>query len=295
IEEHIMSAVLESADAITCTLVGATHYTINHLKFKTVVIDEAGQAMEPATWIPITKAEKVVLAGDPFQLPPTVKGTAAAKAGLGTSLLEVCIKNGLKSSLLDTQYRMNATIMGFSNLWFYQNKLTAHPSAIDQALDEFPLEFIDTAGCSYDEEINPSTVSFFNKGEADILQKHLQNLRQSHPEPLSFGLISPYREQVRYLETLLGNLPHTDIQTVDGFQGNEKDVIYISLVRSNDKGEIGFLMDYRRMNVAMTRARKKLVIIGDSATIGQDKFYKAFLEYAEKHGQYSSAWEWVGW
>jgi len=302
IENSLVEAIINGADAITCTLVGSMNKFIAAKEFHTVIIDEAAQALEPSTWIPITKARKVILSGDPFQLPPTVKSYQAQSAGLNITLIEKCIQRLPGVSLLTTQYRMHQDIMGFSNQYFYKGGLIAHNSVQYHSLDGIetgflPVEFIDTAGCSFDEKINPETRSIFNPAEFQILYKHLEGLAQNIASNFSVGVISPYREQVVYMEGQFKNLyagfPHIqlDINTIDSFQGQERDVIYISLVRSNDKGEIGFLSDYRRMNVAMTRARKKLIIIGDSGTLGSHSFYNQLLEYIEHNGSYRTAWE----
>lgn len=306
LEDYAVMDILNKADVVTCTLVGSVNRYLEGKKFETVVIDEAAQALEPATWIPIAKAGKVVLSGDPFQLPPTVKSVEASKSGLSTTLIEKCLNRLPEVSLLKVQYRMHQAIMGFSNREFYSNELQADDSVAGHTIDlpdNAPLVFIDTAGCSFDEKQNPETQSLYNPGEFDILRRHLDAMlapAQGHTEVLpGIGIISPYREQVKYIREQLEKDPEIpegldlDIDTIDSFQGQERDVIYISLVRSNDKSEIGFLADYRRMNVAMTRARKKLVVIGDSATLGQHRFYLDFLEYVEDVGAYHSAWEWM--
>ncbi len=308
LEDRLISEILMSADVIACTLVNTTSRLLQNMKFKTVVIDEAAQALEPATWIPISRVEKVVLAGDPFQLPPTVKSIDAKRKGLEITLLEKAIQEVEEVSFLNVQYRMNETIMGFSNNRFYEGALMASEFVAQWKMPEpnnQPIVFIDTAGCGFEEEKNPETLSSFNKGEHFILREHLLKFTSTFPEDqwehTSIAIISPYRAQCEYIdeefsndESLEAYLEHIDINTIDAFQGQERDLIYISLVRSNDKGEIGFLKDYRRMNVAMTRAKKQLVVIGDSATMGNDDFYQAFLEYAETHGQYQSAWEYMG-
>lgn len=303
LEKRIIDEILDGAHVITCTLVGSAHPVLDNRKFRTVFIDEAAQALEPATWIPILKASRVVLAGDPFQLPPTVKSNDAKKQGFDITLIEKSIKHLETVSFLDVQYRMNKTIMGFSNRRFYDNLLKAHPSVSERILvnfhDEKPVVFIDTAGCSFDEHIHPENKSRFNPEEFYALREHLYQYLDAFPyEKPSIGIISPYREQVVFMEKeieidpLLSGINLT-VQTIDGFQGQERDVIYISLVRSNTKSEIGFLNDYRRMNVAMTRARMKLIVVGDSGTIGNDKFYEAFLAYADTEGSYRSAWEFM--
>ncbi len=301
IENSLVDAIISGADAITCTLVGSMNKFIADREFHTVIIDEAAQALEPSTWIPITKAQKVILSGDPFQLPPTLKSFEAQKGGLNITLIEKCIHRLPEVSLLTTQYRMHEDIMGFSNQYFYKGNLIAHSSVKTHSLGIetgfLPVEFIDTAGCSFDEKTNPESRSIFNPAEFQVIYKHLENLAQDKGSGFSVGIISPYREQVVYMEeqfkNLSGEFSHLqiDINTIDSFQGQERDVIYISLVRSNDKGEIGFLSDYRRMNVAMTRSRKKLVMIGDSGTLGSHSFYNELLEYIEHNGSYRTAWE----
>lgn len=296
-EDTLIEHVLDGADVIICTLVGATSRYLKQRKFYTVIIDEAAQAMEAATWIPITRAQKVLLAGDPLQLPPTVKSVKAGKEGLNTTLLESCIKKHQRVSLLDTQYRMNSKIMGFSNREFYGGALKADDSVKDHSIDEAPISFVDTAGCGFDEERDKETRSLFNSGEIDLVKKLLEQHLLAHQELYTIGLISPYREQVRRLEETLKKqfdfLPRTKIDTIDSFQGQERDLIIISLARSNEGNEIGFLKDYRRLNVALTRARKKLIVIGDSATLGNDKFYSRFLDYIDEMGGYHSAYEYL--
>ncbi len=303
LEKKLIEQLLDSANVIICTLVASANFVLDGRKFRTVVIDEAAQALEPAAWIPILKASRVILAGDPFQLPPTVKSQEAKRGGFDKTLLEKCLIRLPSVNFLDVQYRMNAAIMGFSNRWFYDGLLRAHPSVIDRQMpilhDEKSVVFIDTAGCGFDEKVHPENKSRFNPEEFFVVREHLYQFLQlfTYEKP-SVGLISPYREQVVWMKNELENDDilrgeNLTIQTIDGFQGQERDVIYISLVRSNTKSEIGFLTDYRRMNVAMTRARMKLVVVGDSGTIGNDKFYKEFLEYVEAEGTYRSAWEFM--
>jgi ATP-dependent RNA/DNA helicase IGHMBP2 len=303
LEKKLIEQLLDSADVIICTLVASANSVLDGRKFRTVVIDEAAQALEPAAWIPILKASRVILAGDPFQLPPTVKSHEAKKGGFDKTLLEKCLPRLPSVNFLDVQYRMNAAIMGFSNRWFYDGLLRAHPSVIDRQMPTLHTEkavvFIDTAGCGFDEKIHPENKSRFNPEEFFVVREHLYQFLQlfAYEKP-SIGLISPYREQVVWMKNDLEtdeilSSEKLTVQTIDGFQGQERDVIYISLVRSNTKSEIGFLTDYRRMNVAMTRARMKLVVIGDSGTVGNDKFYKEFLEYVEAEGTYRSAWEFM--
>lgn len=343
LEQRLIDQVLTSAHAITCTLVGAANQVLDRYHFRTCVIDEAAQALEPACWIPILKSSRVVLAGDPFQLPPTVKSIEAARKGLSRTLIEHAIEDlPDRVFLLDTQYRMHHAIMGFSNRYFYNDALRAHQTVGDRRLLTLngsgdtvtffdPITFIDTAGCGFDEKnttaADGSSPSKANYEEALLVREHLLQLLaqfpESQPRP-TIGVLSPYRGQVNYLEevfredpvfgpmlrqrntassaqSVLDESEHNadamrhliTINTIDGFQGQERDVIYISLVRSNLKNEIGFLSDYRRMNVAMTRARMLLVVIGDSGTIGQNKFYSAFLDYCQENGKYQTAWEYM--
>lgn len=304
LEEVTIDNILASANVITCTLVGITNKVVSKLKFQTVFIDEAAQALEPATWIPILRAKRVIFSGDPLQLPPTVKCDKAMRKGFNVTMMERGIEF-LPSTLLRTQYRMHETIMGFSNQQFYENKLIADHSVRHKNLpqnngNDLPLEFIDTAGCGFLEIENAEYKSRYNPDEYKILREHLYQLIENLPEGNhpSIGIISPYREQVIHIQQEVeidSDLENCDltINTIDGFQGQERDVIYISLVRSNDKGSVGFLADYRRMNVAMTRAKMKLVIVGDSATIGNHNFYKNFLDYCDSVGAYRTAWEFM--
>lgn len=312
LEDFIVDELFKTAQVICCTPVTSTHRALQRKKFNTLFFDEASQALEPMVWIPLLKCKRLILCGDHFQLPPVVKSIEAKKGGLDETLLDRCIKLPDAVSLLNRQYRMSSAIMGFSNQYFYNNELIADESVSAHALvnDEYSflsksIEFIDTAGCSFDEIQNPETLSYFNPKEGDILFKHLQQLLLDYTAnenlpSISVGIISPYKEQrewlkenINHLELDKSKLDSLSVKTIDGFQGEERDVIYISLVRSNDKHEIGFLNDLRRMNVAITRAKKKLVVIGDSATIGSSPFYQSFLEYCEKNGAYRTAWEWA--
>lgn len=305
IEQYIIDDVLAKTQVVTATLVGANHYTVRDLRYHTVVIDEAGQALEPACWIPILKAQKVILAGDHCQLPPTIKSDTAAKDGLGTTLLEKCVAHHPETvTMLEEQYRMNMQIMGYSSQVFYQNRLQAHTSVANWRVfaGDKPLLFIDTAGCGFDEKLEGTSST--NPEEATLLFKHLVQLAaewQAHTKDNRFpsiGIISPYKQQIQVLAEQLTSVTELQpylssiaINTVDSFQGQERDVIYISMTRSNAEGNIGFLADIRRMNVAMTRARKKLVVVGDSATLAHLPFYADFISYTENIDAYQSAWE----
>jgi ATP-dependent RNA/DNA helicase IGHMBP2 len=306
-EQFIIDDLVAKAQVITATLVGSNHYTVRNVKFGTLVIDEAGQALEPACWIPILKAQKVIMAGDHFQLAPTIKSNEAARGGLSTTLLEKCAALHPEAvALLDEQYRMNETIMGFSSKEFYGNRLKANGAVAHQLLfaGDVPLTFVDTAGCGFDEKLEGTSST--NPEEAAFLIKHLTQLATHEGTGYTFetfptvAVISPYKEQIRILKELLLSSdilqPYADkisVNTIDSFQGQERDVVYISMVRSNTTGEIGFLSDIRRMNVAMTRARKKLVVIGDSSTLGNFPFYADFIAYAEGVNGYVSAWEYM--
>ncbi|RXK87306.1 AAA domain-containing protein [Filimonas effusa] len=306
-ESYIVNDLLARAQVITATLVGANHYTVAHLKYRTVVIDEAGQALEPACWIPILKGKKLVLAGDHCQLPPTVKSQEAGRNGLNTTLLEKTVALHPEAVvLLDEQYRMHEMIMGYASNVFYQNRLQAHASVAQQQLlpEELPVSFVDTAGCGFEERLEGTSVT--NPEEAAFLIKHLTQLAarlESSYTAATFptiAIISPYKQQVELLkEQLLHTpalLPYTSsvsVNTIDSFQGQERDIVYISMTRSNTENVIGFLSDTRRMNVAMTRARKKLVVIGDSATLSQLPFYSNFITYTEERNAYQSAWEFM--
>ena len=288
--------VLVKNQVVTCTPVVSMHREIGKEKFDTLIFDEAGQTMEPMCWIPIQKVKKVILAGDHLQLPPTVKSEDAIKKGLAISLLEKLMPIESISEMLAIQYRMNAKIMQFPSQWFYDNKLEAHSSVKDHKLDDTIIQFIDTAGTGYEEELLGAPYGIRNKQEADLLLTILRSIVDEHATA-SIGIISPYKLQIQYLREQLmeQNLvsKNIQVQTVDGFQGQEKDIIIISLVRSNGKQEIGFLKDLRRMNVAITRARKKLIVIGDSSTLSVSKFYAGFQEYVESHDGYHSAWEYI--
>lgn len=304
LEFYIINDLIQNSDVITCTLVGSSHPLLKGKRYKSVFIDEAAQALEPACWIPILRADRVIFAGDHCQLPPTIKSIEASREGLSQTLFEKCIQRQPKTSfMLQLQYRMHEDIMQFSSRYFYHNELIAHESVKFERIhpDELPVEFIDTAGCGFNETQDPETLSRFNGEEAQLLIRQLEKLgtRISLPErTFTIGIITPYRAQVDHLKkleeesTILEPLhPLITINTVDAFQGQERDVIVISLVRSNDKGEVGFLGDIRRINVAMTRAKKKLIIIGDSATLGSHAFYLELLDYVQQKGFYKSAWE----
>ncbi len=311
LEDYITDELFKTAQVICCTPVTSTHRALQRKKFNTLFFDEASQALEPMVWIPLIKCNRLILSGDHFQLPPVVKSQEAKKGGLDYTLLDRCIEFKEAVVLLNRQYRMNNAIMGFSNSYFYKNELVADDSVSEQLVYNDStgylgksVEFIDTAGCAFDEIQNPETLSHYNPKEGEIVFKHLEQLLLDYAAipnlpMLDIGIISPYKEQREWLRDNVAEqnfekskLHSLSIKTIDGFQGEERDIIYISLVRSNERQEIGFLSDLRRMNVAITRAKKKLVVVGDSATVGSNPFYKTFLEYCETHGMYRTAWEW---
>ncbi|HEY4109455.1 AAA domain-containing protein [Puia sp.] len=325
-EQYIIDDIVSHAQVVTATLVGSNHYTVRSLRYQTAVIDEAGQALEPACWIPALKAQRLVLAGDHCQLPPTIKSETAPKApagmagmstdapggsgspaaaGLAQTLLEKLVARYPEAVvLLEQQYRMHEQIMGYSSEVFYRHQLKAHPSVAGHTLFDgaSPLTFIDTAGCGYDERSEGKGIT--NPEEAAFLVRHVtrlvEELSAHYPagDLPTLAIISPYRSQVQLLQDLVrqtGALkPYAGritVNTIDGFQGQERDIVYLGMTRSNADSRIGFLSEIRRMNVAMTRARKKLVVIGDSATLSRLPFYAGFIAYAERHSAYQSAWE----
>ena len=306
-EQYISDDIIAKAQVITATLAGSNHFTVQKLKYNTVVIDEAGQALEPACWIPILKGKKLILAGDHLQLPPTIKSDEAARNGLNKTLLEKCVALHPESVvLLEEQYRMNEIIMGFSSREFYENKLKANASVAHHLLfiNDDPLQFIDTAGCGFEEKSDGTSMT--NPEEAVFLFKHITQFVlqlsafynvENFP---TIAIISPYKQQVNFLKDLFLHAKELHIykekiavNTIDSFQGQERDIVYISMTRSNADAVIGFLADTRRMNVAMTRARKKLVVIGDSGTLSRLPFYSDFISYAEENNAYKSAWEFM--
>jgi predicted DNA helicase len=272
------------AEVVLGTPVGLYDARMQQIKFQTLVMDEAGQCIEPLAWCIFPLADKYVLAGDPWQLPPTVLSYEAAQKGLNKSILEVSMSLATQVFLLNTQYRMREALAGFSGDYFYKGLLLS--AAHLQNVHPGHLTFIDTAGSGLNEKNGSSGFSLQNEGELQIVLKLMES---EVLQPMQTAFISPYAGQVAAAKELLPSVMR--ISTIDSFQGQEKETIILSLVRSNDDGEIGFLKDYRRMNVAITRAKEQLFVIGDSATIGGDPFYNAFLTYIEQHGTYRSVWE----
>lgn len=304
-ENQVVEGIFDDARVIACTLVGTSHRLVRKRHFRTVFLDEAGQALEAGAWIPVCRAERIVMAGDHHQLPPTVHNPAASE--LGISLFEKAHQRQPESAqLLNLQYRMHELIMRFPSQYFYDAQLQAHPSVAthvmapesDDAELNQALLWIDTAGCGFEEEQDAESLSYRNPEEGQMLLDWLLQYGQALPAEarISVGVIAPYRQQVHWLREHQPQWPEqlqVEIETVDSFQGQERDLICLSLVRSNDRGEIGFLQDIRRTNVAMTRARKKLVMIGDSATLAHHRFYQALLEYTQAESSWRSAWEFM--
>lgn len=297
LEIRINESLFSEARVIACTLVGSANRLLSGQKFGTLFIDEAVQALEAACWIPIRKADRVILAGDHCQLPPTVKAPEALRAGLGHTLMQTIVKNKPDTvSLLKLQYRMNDEIMRFSSEWFYGGMLQSAPEVKYRSILDFdtPIEWINTEGLDCNEELIGENYGRINKSEAELsieqLKGYITKIGRERflDERIDVGMISPYKAQVQYLRRLVRNdaffKPYRQaitINTVDGFQGQERDVILISLVRANEEGQIGFLNDLRRMNVAITRARMKLIILGDASTLTRHAFYKKLYTYIE--------------
>ena len=297
IEIRINAELFGEARVIASTLTGSANRLLEGQKYHTLFIDEAAQALEAACWIPIRRASRVIFAGDHCQLPPTVKSLPALKGGLGKTLME-CIVERLPEAvtLLGVQYRMNEEIMRFSSDWFYGGKVQTAPQIKYRGILDYdlPMVWVDTSDLDIHEEFVGESFGRINKIEAELtlneLKKYFTTIGKTRilEERIDVGIISPYRAQVQYLRRLIKKnefyKPYRhliSVNTVDGFQGQERDIIVISLVRSNDEGQIGFLRDLRRMNVAITRARMKLIILGDAKTMTRHPFYKKLFEYVQ--------------
>ena len=275
--------LFEEADVIAGTPIGLYDARLNHLHFQTIVIDEAGQCIEPLAWCIFPMANKIVLAGDHWQLPPTVLSNEAARLGFNRSILEIAIEKVHAVFMLNIQYRMREVIAGFSSNYFYNSLLLTAAHLQNKGVH---LTFIDTAGSGFNEVHGADGSSLQNKGELQIIQKLIET---ESLDLSTTAVISPYAGQVTAAKEIFSK--QLRISTIDSFQGQEKETIIVSLVRSNDEGIIGFLNDYRRMNVAITRAKEQLFVIGDSATLGGDNFYNSFLTYIEEAGMYRTVWE----
>jgi len=275
--------LFEEAQVIAGTPVGLYDAQLHKYNFKTLVIDEAGQLIEPLAWCIFPLAEKTVLAGDHWQLPPTVLSHEAMRIGFNRSILEVAVRHNANVYLLNTQYRMRPAIAGFSSAYFYENLLLTAAHLVNSGTH---ISFIDTAGSGFNETRGADGSSLQNEGELRIVQKLFET---ELTDLASTAFISPYAGQVTAAKEMLP--AGLRISTIDSFQGQETGTVIVSLVRSNDDGDIGFLKDYRRMNVAITRAKEQLFVIGDSATLGADPFYNTFLTYVEGQGSYRTVWE----
>ena len=298
LEIRINASLFDEARVIACTLASSAHRVLMGMKFGTLFIDEAAQALEAACWIAIRKADRVVLAGDHCQLPPTIKCHEAMRGGLDKTLMQHIVQNKPEAiSLLKIQYRMNDEIMRFSSDWFYHGALTSAPEVKYRSILDYDtaIVWVNTEGMDCNEEFVGESFGRINKQEANLsieeLKKYINKIGKERllEERIDFGLISPYKAQVQYLRQLIRKdaffkpfRSQITINTVDGFQGQERDVILISLVRANEDGQIGFLNDLRRMNVAITRARMKLIILGDASTLTKHPFYKKLYEYIEE-------------
>lgn len=302
LEQQVLDLILDDADVI-CATTTFDDSLIGGDRFDLVVIDEAAQSTEPGCWIPLLRGDRVILAGDHLQLPPTVLSKPAAAEGFETSLLERMVNAYGKgiNRRLTVQYRMHEQIMRFSSDTFYDGELIADasvrghrlvdlPEMLDLPLTREPVTFIDTAGKGWEEELEEEGESKFNPGEGALVLSKVRELCEAGLPAKDIAVIAPYAAQVRWLRDRC-ELDELEIDTVDGFQGREKEAVVISLVRSNFTGEIGFLGDVRRMNVAITRARRKLILVGDSATLAGHEFYNSLLAYFESIGAYRSAWE----
>ncbi len=304
IEYALGRQILAASDVVLVTH-GGIAKPILKKSFDLLIMDEASQATEALSWVPITQTKKVIFAGDPLQLPPTIYSEEAKKQGLGITLMErlQTLLPPEGQTLLRIQYRMHETIMGFSSQQFYEGALEADesvrthtaaelPGVASTPLTQEPLIFVDTAGSGYEESWNDLLESRENEGEAKLALYFYQQLREAGIPAKSMALLTPYVAQSRLLRHL-ANDPAVEIGSIDGFQGREKEAVILSLVRSNSTGEVGFLGDTRRMNVGMTRSRRLLIVLGDSGTLSRHPFYLKFIEYADAKNAHHSAWEWI--
>ncbi|WCJ33922.1 DNA-binding protein putative [Euphorbia peplus] len=305
-QQLAVADVIKNANVVLTTLTGALSHKLDHISFDLVIIDEAAQALEVACWIALLKGSRCILAGDHLQLPPTIQSVEAEKKGLGRTLFErlADLYGDEVTSMLTVQYRMHELIMNWSSKELYNSKVKAHASVAAHMLfdlegvkkssvTESTLLLIDTAGCDMEEKKDEED-STLNEGEAEVAVAHAKRLVESGVQASDIGLITPYAAQVVLLRMLRSNedkLKDVEISTVDGFQGREKEAIIISMVRSNSKKEVGFLSDHRRMNVAVTRARRHCCVVCDTETVSSDGFLKRLIDYFEEHGEYASASE----
>jgi superfamily I DNA and/or RNA helicase len=294
LEERAGADVLSRAPVVVATLTGIDAPPLAGRRFALAVVDEATQAVEPAAYLALLRAGRAVLAGDPMQLPPTILSRAAEEGGLGISLFErLAGLHPAASVMLEEQHRMNRLIMDYPSRALYGGRLRAHPDVAGHAIDDRPLVFVDTAGRGLEEETPEGSDSKQNPGEAALAASEVERILALGVAPADVAVISPYDAQVQRLRQLLAARVEEglEVDTVDGFQGREKEAVVVSLVRSSDAGDVGFLADVRRMNVAVTRARRKLVVVGDSATVSRHPFHEGFVRHAQDVGGWVSAWE----
>ncbi|KAK3035165.1 hypothetical protein RJ639_032838, partial [Escallonia herrerae] len=305
-QQLAVTDVIKNSDVVLTTLTGALSHKLDSTSFDLVIIDEAAQALEIACWIALLKGSRCILSGDHLQLPPTVQSVEAEKKGLGRTLFErlADLYGDEAMAMLTVQYRMHELIMNWSSKELYNSKIKAHPSVAAHKLSDLEdvrttsstepaLLIVDIAGCDMEEKKDEED-STLNEGEAEVAVAHAKRLFHSGVRASDIGIITPYAAQVVLLKTLRSkedNLKEVEISTVDGFQGREKEAIIISMVRSNSKKEVGFLSDHRRMNVAVTRARRQCCLVCDTETVSSDRFLKRLVEYFEEHGEYLSASE----
>lgn len=300
--KRAQQTILERAEVICATAAGADAALLGKRSFDWVILDEATQAVDPIALVPLTRTTRAVLAGDPFQLPPTVISPQATRQGLGVTLFErACERDELVTMLVE-QHRMHASIMRFPSDETYSSRLIAHDHVAGHTLDDLrvapdehrthPLVFLDTAGKGWEDERDPESRSTRNPGQAERCAQEVRALVERGLAASEIAVITPYKAQVKLLRDLLRDLQEQglEIVSVDGFQGREKEAVVLDLVRSNALGEIGFLSDTRRMNVALTRAKRQLIVIGDSATISAHSYYAAFLDAVQERGVWLSAW-----
>jgi hypothetical protein len=295
LEARAEAEILARAPVVLATLTSLDGPALAGRAFDLAVVDEATQAVEPAAYLALLRATRAVLAGDHLQLPPTVLSAEAQQGGLAASLFErLALAHGDAVKVtLAVQHRMNERIMRFPSDALYAGLLRAHPDVADHALDDAPLEVVDTSGRGFEEATPEGSDSRLNEGEAELVAAEVERVLALGVLPADVAVIAPYDAQVQRLRQLLAARLDLglEVDTVDGFQGREKEAVVVSLVRANDAGEVGFLSDVRRMNVALTRARRKLVVVGDGATVARHPFYEAFLRHAQESGAWRSAWE----
>ncbi len=303
LEAQAVERILNGATVVCATLTGLDSEVLGQRQFDLAVIDEAAQCTEPVCWLPLLRSKCLILAGDHCQLPPTILSQEAAQLGFSISLMErlVDMYGPLVTRRLTVQYRMHEAIMTFSSQQFYDADLEAHasvrghllcelPGVTANLLTQTPVEFIDTAGAGYDEMPEPDGKSRFNPQEAELVTCKVKAFLDAGVPAAAIAVIALYSAQVTLLRDKLP-IPGLEIDSVDGFQGREKEAVVLSLVRSNAEGEVGFLADVRRTNVALTRARRKLLVIGDAATLSSHPFYANMVAYFESIGAYRSVWE----